>query len=64
MSEQNVEIVQSWFHRWNAGDRETFDDEIHPDAEIVTAMLAGTQPGPEEYAAGFGRSKSSSTSGP
>jgi ketosteroid isomerase-like protein len=46
MSQENVEIVQSWFHRWNAGDRETFDDEIHPDAQIVTTMLGGTQHGP------------------
>ena len=47
MSQANVEIVQRWFHRWNAGDRETFDDEIHPDAKIVTTMLGGTQHGPE-----------------
>ena len=47
MSQANVQIVQRWFHRWNAGDRETFDDEIHPDAKIVTTMLGGTQHGPE-----------------
>jgi hypothetical protein len=31
----NVELVQYWFDRWNAGDRETGEEEIHPDAEIV-----------------------------
>jgi hypothetical protein len=46
MSQENVEIARSWFHRWNAGDREAFDDEIHTEAKIVTAMLGGTQHGP------------------
>ena len=63
MSQENVEIARSWFHRWNAGDREAFDDEIDPDAKIVTAMLGGTSRGRGECAAGFGRSRSSSTSG-
>ena len=47
MSQENIERVQSWIYRWNAGDRETFDDEIRPDAEIVTRILGGTQHGPE-----------------
>jgi ketosteroid isomerase-like protein len=47
MSQENVEIAQSWFDRWNAGDRETFDDKIHPDAKIVTAMFGRYQHGPE-----------------
>jgi len=47
MSQENVEAVRSWFSRWNAGERETFDQEIHPNAEIVTRMLGRTEHGPE-----------------
>src|SRR5215217_3928310 len=47
MSQENVEVVRSWFDRWNAGDREAFDDEIHADAELVTSFLGGPQHGPE-----------------
>jgi ketosteroid isomerase-like protein len=47
MSQENIELVQNWFYRWNDGDRETFDGEIHPNAKIVTTMLGGTQHGPE-----------------
>jgi hypothetical protein len=51
MSRENVEIVPSWYERWNAGDRETFDDEIHADAEVhdylgrPTAWPGGSAPG-------------------
>jgi ketosteroid isomerase-like protein len=47
MSQENVDIVRSWFDRWNAGDRETFDEEIHTDAELVTTFLGGRQHGHE-----------------
>jgi ketosteroid isomerase-like protein len=36
MSEENVEIVQSWFSRWNAGERRFADEELHPDLETVS----------------------------
>ena len=38
MSEENVELVQSWLRRWNAGER-SFADQIHPDAEILDRGL-------------------------
>ena len=38
MSEENVELVKDAFNRWNAGER-TFEDEIHPDVEIVSRGL-------------------------
>jgi ketosteroid isomerase-like protein len=38
MSEENVELVQSWLSRWNAGER-SFADQIHPDAEILDRGL-------------------------
>ena len=47
MSRANVELVRSWFDRWNAGDRETREEEIHPNAEIVTRLLGRTEHGPE-----------------
>jgi uncharacterized protein len=47
MSQENIDIVRSWFDRWNAGDRETFDEEIHADAEIVSTFLGGRQHGHE-----------------
>src|ERR671939_157547 len=47
MSRANVELVRSWFDRWNAGDRETREEEIHPNAEIVTRLLGRTERGPE-----------------
>src|ERR687886_1132807 len=31
MSQENVELVRYWFDRWNAGDRETRGEEIHPE---------------------------------
>jgi ketosteroid isomerase-like protein len=36
MSEENVEIVQSWFRRWNAGERRFADEEVHPDVVVVS----------------------------
>jgi len=36
MSEENVELVQSWLSRWNAGERDFADEEVHPDVETVS----------------------------
>ena len=36
MSQENVEIVQSWFRRWNEGERRFADEEVHPDVEVVS----------------------------
>ncbi len=38
MSEENVELVEDAFSRWNAGEH-TFADQIHPDAEILSRGL-------------------------
>ncbi len=38
MSHENVELVQSWFERWNRGDRDVFEDELHPDFQIVSRL--------------------------
>jgi ketosteroid isomerase-like protein len=50
----NVEIVRGWVERWNAGERDTFDDEMHPDAQIVSAMLGGAHRGTDALRAWFG----------
>ena len=47
MTRDNADIVRDWFERWNAGQRDDFDDEMHPDAEIVSAMLGGAHRGPD-----------------
>ena len=61
MSQENIELVQSFFYRWNAGDHETFDGEIRPDAKIFTTMLGGPQDGPDGVRRWFRRSRSRST---
>ncbi len=38
MSQENVKLVQSWFERWNRGDRDVFEDELHPDFQIVSRL--------------------------
>ena len=38
MSQENVELVQSWFERWNRGDRDFSTDELHPDFQIVSRL--------------------------
>ena len=35
MSRENVELVQSWFKRWNGGDRDFSTDELHPDFQVA-----------------------------
>jgi ketosteroid isomerase-like protein len=50
----NVDVVRSWFERWNAGERETFDDEMHADAQIVSTMLGGAHSGRDGLRRWFG----------
>jgi ketosteroid isomerase-like protein len=39
MSGENVEFARSVFARWNAGQRTFPDEEIHPDAVVVSPIL-------------------------
>jgi ketosteroid isomerase-like protein len=39
MSQENVEIARSVFDRWNAGEREFPDEEVHPDVVLVSRIL-------------------------
>ena len=39
MSRENVELAQSVFNRWNAGERTFPDEEIHPDVVIRSRIL-------------------------
>jgi ketosteroid isomerase-like protein len=39
MSQENVEFARSVFSRWNAGERRFPDEEIHPDAVLVSRIL-------------------------
>src|SRR5215208_2552875 len=39
MSQENVEFAQSVFNRWNAGEREFPDEEIHSDVVLVSRIL-------------------------
>lgn len=41
MSRENVEFAQSVFERWNAGEREFPDEEIHPDVVLVSRLIGG-----------------------
>jgi len=36
---ENVEFAQSVFSRWNAGERQFPDEEIHPDVVLVSQLL-------------------------
>jgi ketosteroid isomerase-like protein len=38
MSRENVEIVKGWFERWNRGERELFEHEIHPDVQVISRL--------------------------
>jgi ketosteroid isomerase-like protein len=40
MSRENVEIVKRAIDQWNKGERVP-DEEIHPDAEIVSRLMGG-----------------------
>ena len=40
MSRENVELVQSWFKRWNGGDRDFSTDELHRDFQVVSRLQA------------------------
>jgi ketosteroid isomerase-like protein len=44
MSRENVEIAQSVFSRWNAGERTFRDEEIHPDAVVVSRGVLAARP--------------------
>src|SRR5215204_1421608 len=39
VSQENVEFAQSVLTRWNAGERRFSDEEIHPDAVLVSRIL-------------------------
>ena len=39
MTQENVEFARSVFTRWNAGERQFPDEEIHPDAVLVSRLL-------------------------
>ena len=39
MSGENVEFARSVFSRWNAGERNFPDEEIHPDVVLVSRIL-------------------------
>ena len=39
MSQENVEFARSVFSRWNAGEREFPDEQIHPDVVLVSRIL-------------------------
>jgi ketosteroid isomerase-like protein len=47
MPQTNLEVVQGWFDRWNAGEREFRDDEINPEVVVVSRFFADPQHGPE-----------------
>jgi ketosteroid isomerase-like protein len=38
MSPANVELAQSWFERWNRGDRDFSTDDLHPDFQIASRL--------------------------
>ena len=39
MSQENVEFARSVLTRWNAGERRFPDEELHPDAVLVSRIL-------------------------
>jgi ketosteroid isomerase-like protein len=39
VSQENVEVVKSWFERWNRGERDFPSDELlHPDFQVVSRL--------------------------
>jgi ketosteroid isomerase-like protein len=38
MSKANVELVKSWFARWNRGEREFGSEEVDPEVEISSQL--------------------------
>ena len=63
MSEENVEIIKRAIERWNKGEPIP-DEEIHPDAEIVSRLMGGGSfHGGRAPALSSERSMSTSTSG-
>ena len=47
MSEENLEFARSVIGRWNAGERSFPDEEIHPDAVLVSRLLGNPVTGRE-----------------
>jgi ketosteroid isomerase-like protein len=47
MSEENVELVKTWFERWNLGERVFGDDEVHAELEIASRLQSEPFRGPE-----------------
>ena len=39
MTQENVDFARSVFSRWNAGERQFPDEEIHPDVVVVSRLL-------------------------
>jgi ketosteroid isomerase-like protein len=46
MSQENVEVVQALFDKWNAGDISAFRASFDPDAAIVRGLEGWPEPGP------------------
>ena len=38
MSRENVQLVQSWFERWNRGVRDFAEDEVDPDVQVISRL--------------------------
>ncbi len=38
MSRETVDLVQSWFERWNGGDRNFSTDALHPEFQILSRL--------------------------
>jgi ketosteroid isomerase-like protein len=47
MSKANVELVKSWFARWNRGERIFEGDEVDPDVEVASQLQGEPFRGPE-----------------
>jgi len=39
VSQQNIELIQAWFERWNRDDRGfSADEELHPDFQVISRL--------------------------
>jgi ketosteroid isomerase-like protein len=38
MSRENVELVKSWFERWNRGERDFSEAEVHADVLVISRL--------------------------
>ncbi|HEX6116730.1 MAG TPA: nuclear transport factor 2 family protein [Solirubrobacterales bacterium] len=48
MSAENVELVKTWFDRWNRGER-FLGEELHPEVEIESRFQPEPYRGPEGF---------------